>query len=85
MRLPTKLALAAVAASGLAFAASAASAEVVCNAANECWHVKTHYDYKPEWNIVVHPDNWRWEKTEHYRWREHHGRGYWHDGVWVKF
>jgi hypothetical protein len=86
MRLPTKLTLAAVAASGLAFAASGASAAVVCNANNECWHVRGHhYDYRPEWNVVVHPDNWRWNRTEHYRWREHSGRGYWRDGIWIKF
>jgi hypothetical protein len=85
MKLPTKLALAAMAASGLAFVASSASAEVVCNAANECWHVKGHYEYKPEFNVVVHPDNWKWADTDHYRWHEHRGRGYWRDGVWIKF
>jgi hypothetical protein len=85
MKLPTKLALAAMAASGFAFVASSASAEVVCNGANECWHTKGHYDYKPEFNVVVHPDNWKWGANEQYKWHEHRGRGYWRDGVWIKF
>ena len=84
MKLPTKLTLAAMAASGLAFAASGASAAVVCNA-TECWHVKGHYDYKPEFNVTVHPDNWKWGANEPYKWHEHRGRGYWRDGVWIKF
>ena len=86
MKLPTKLALVATGAAGIvAFGATAASAEIVCNAQNECWHVKSHYDYKPEWNVTVHPDDWRWGASDHYRWHEHHGRGYWRDGVWIKF
>jgi hypothetical protein len=86
MKLSVNLALAAsVAAGGLALGVPAARAEVVCNAENECWHVRHHYDYRPQWGVVVHPDNWRWREDEHYRWREHHGRGYWHNGVWLHF
>lgn len=86
MKTSIKAALVAAAAlGGVSFAATSASAAVVCNAANECWHVRGHYRYRPEWNVVVHPNNWRWADTDHYRWREHRGRGYWRDGVWVRF
>jgi hypothetical protein len=77
--------LALVAAGGLAGAASQASAAVVCNAERVCWHVRSHYDYKPEWGLVVHPNRWHWARTEHYQWREHRGRGYWRNGAWVRF
>ena len=92
MKLPVKLAvIASVAAGGLALTATTASAEIVCNAANECWHVRHHYDYRPEWGLVIHPNNWRWDRDRdydrdaHWRWREHRGRGYWRDGVWIHF
>lgn len=65
--------------------ATSASAEIVCNRDGDCWHVRHHYVYKPEFGLVVHPDNWRWATSDHYRWREHHGRGYWRSGVWVSF
>lgn len=86
MKLSMKLALVAAGAAGLlSLGATAASAEVVCNADNECWHTHRHYDYRPEWGIVVHPDNWRWGAADHYRWHEHRGRGYWRNGVWIQF
>lgn len=77
--------IAAIAAGALGFAATGASAEVVCNAENQCWHTHGHYDYKPEFGVTVHPNNWRWGTTDHYRWHEHRGRGYWHNGAWVRF
>jgi hypothetical protein len=64
---------------------SSASAAVVCNAENECWHVKAKYDYKPEFGLTVHEDGWKWGDGEKYTWREHTGRGYWRNGVWIKF
>jgi hypothetical protein len=69
----------------LALAATSASAEIACNAEGQCWHVHRHYAYQPEFGVVVHPDNWRWGPDDHYVWREHTGRGYWHNGIWVKF
>jgi len=82
----TKLTAAAlVTGSALTFMTTAASAEIVCNAEGECWHVHHHYEYKPEFGLTVHEDNWHWGADEHYRWREHHGRGYWHNGVWIEF
>jgi hypothetical protein len=71
--------------SAVAFTATAASAEIVCNGENVCWHVHHPYAYHPEWGVSVHPNHWRWGATEHYTWREHRGRGYWRNGVWVTF
>lgn len=89
MRLATKLAIvAAAAAGGLSLAATAARAEIVCNQAGDCWHVRHHYNYEPSFGLMVHPDRWRWrdEDRDHYRWREHSGRGYWGpNGVWIRF
>jgi len=90
MRGTIKLAMvAAMAAGGLSLGATAAKAEVVCNQAGDCWHVHRHYEYRPEYGVVVHPDNWRWDDSDrdhHWRWREHRGRGYWGpNGVWIRF
>lgn len=81
MKLITKLAIGA--ASALALTATAASAEVVCNGEGECWHVKQHAEYKPEFGVRVHPDSWKWGESDHYKWREHEGRGYWRNGIWI--
>jgi hypothetical protein len=81
-----KLAAVAVLSVGsVALMSTAASAAVVCNQEGECWHTREAYDYKPEFGVAVHPDDWRWSDADHYRWREHEGRGYWRNGVWVTF
>ncbi|MFT3731174.1 MAG: hypothetical protein QM780_07075 [Hyphomicrobium sp.] len=82
MKLVTTAAL--VASGMLALTATAASAAIVCNADGDCWHVREHYKYEPGLNLRVYPDSWKWSKNDHYRWREHQGRGYWRGGVWVK-
>jgi|HubBroStandDraft_1064217.scaffolds.fasta_scaffold379916_1 hypothetical protein len=69
----------------LVLSATAASAEVVCNRDGDCWHAREHAEYRPEFGVVVHPDNWKWAQNERYRWHEHDGRGYWRNGVWVEF
>ena len=76
-----------VCASALALTATTAAADVVCNDEGECWHVKTRHEYSPEFKLHVHPDDWKWEEKEHYKWREHEGdkRGYWKSGVWIEF
>jgi hypothetical protein len=61
-----------------------AGAAVVCNG-DVCWHTHSAYTYPPSAGVVVHGDNWRWSHDEHYRWREHEGRGYWRDGKWNTF
>ena len=86
MRLSTKAAAAAIL--GMAISGSVvptASEAIVCNAENVCWHVRPHYNYRPEWGVVVHEDDWRWGPGDHYTWREHRGRGYWRNGVWIRF
>ena len=85
-----KMSLTNVVASGLAVAtlamtASAASAAIVCNGEGVCWHVRHPYAYHPAYGVVVHPNAWRWGPGGHYAWREHAGRGYWRQGVWVPF
>lgn len=86
MKTKTKLALVAAATlSAAGLAATTASAAVVCNGQGECWHVRHNYEYRPEFGVTVHPNNWRWNHDEHYRWREHTGRGYWRDGAWIRF
>lgn len=82
MKLVTTAAL--LGASVLAFTATTASAEIVCNEDGDCWHVKERHKYSPELHLRIHPDNWRWKDAEtRYRWREHEGRGYWRGGIWV--
>jgi hypothetical protein len=88
MKTFTKLAAAAVLAGAtLALSASSALALVACNGEGECWHVSHRYTYKPEFGIVIHPDNWHWGVNDHFVWREPPGagRGYWHSGVWIRF
>jgi hypothetical protein len=77
----------AVAACALAFTATTASAEIVCNRDGDCWHVKHRHHYRPEFGLVIHPDGWRWRDHDRgkYHWREHEGRGYWRNGVWIQF
>jgi hypothetical protein len=87
MRSLAKLAVAGALASAafVALPVTSASAAIVCNREGECWHVRGHYAYKPEFGLVVHPNRWRWGTSEHFTWREHEGRGYWRNGVWVTF
>ncbi|MGA7323469.1 MAG: hypothetical protein WBX25_03020 [Rhodomicrobium sp.] len=71
----------------LALTATAASAAIVCNREGDCWHAKERHNYRPEFGVTVYPDNWKWGDNERdkYRWREHEGRGYWHQGSWIEF
>jgi hypothetical protein len=68
----------------LAALAAPASAYVACNRGGDCWHATDRYDYKRGWGITVHDDNWKWH-GDRYRWREHEGRGYWRNGIWITF
>jgi hypothetical protein len=72
-------------ASALTLTATTASARIVCNADGDCWHTTTVYQYPPAAGVVVHEDDWKWGPSEHFRWREHEGRGYWHGGGWTEF
>ena len=79
------VAAAAMAAGTLALTATSASAWIVCNREGDCWHTHRNYHYRPEFGLVVHPDNWHWGPGEHFAFREHPGRGYWRGGVWISF
>jgi hypothetical protein len=72
-------------ASALALMATGASARIVCNSDGDCWHATTTYEYPAAAGIVVHEDNWKWGPSEHFRWREHEGRGYWRGSTWTDF
>ena len=67
----------------LALSAVSASAEIACRG-NVCWHVQSRHEYPPEARVIIHPDDWHWRRHERYVWREHEGRGYWHDGRWIE-
>jgi hypothetical protein len=69
----------------LAMSSLGASARIVCNEDGDCWHVQSEYAYPPSVRPQIHPDNWRWRDGEHYAWKEHEGRGYWHGGAWQGF
>ena len=64
---------------------SSASAAIACNREGECWHTAKVYSYHPEYGVTIHESNWRWGPSEHFTWREHTGRGYWRNGVWIRF
>jgi hypothetical protein len=61
-----------------------ASATIVCTG-TVCWHTHSAYDYPPDARVIVHPDDWRWGPSEHFSWREHEGRGYWHSDRWMEW
>jgi hypothetical protein len=71
----------------LGLTVTAASADIACNREGDCWHVREHHNYRPEFGVTVHEDNWRWadHERDRYRWREHDGRGYWREGRWIEF
>lgn len=73
-----------IGAGALALTATTASAAVVCNDEGDCWRVRGRPAYGPELRLSIHPDNWRWQRHEHYRWREpRRGHGYWRGGNWI--
>ncbi len=86
MKTSLKIAAASLLGAGfMALSVASASAAVACNGAGECWHVRNAYRYPAEAGIVIHPEGWKWGPTEHFVWRDHPGRGYWRNGIWVKF
>lgn len=76
---------ASVAAAAVTVSTVPVSAMIACNNSGACWHVRANYVYRPEFGITVHPDNWHWGHREHFRWRDHPGRGYWRNDVWITF
>jgi hypothetical protein len=78
------LVFAAATAGALAVSTAGASAAIVCNG-DVCWHTHSRYDYPSDARVVVHPDDWRWGRGDHYSWREHEGRGYWRGDRWIEW
>ena len=78
-------AAAALGISALAVMATSASAAIACNREGVCWHVNRHYVYAPEYGVVIHPNRCRWGPRDRFVFKEHTGRGYWRNGVWVTF
>jgi hypothetical protein len=65
----------------LAGSSLTASAYVACTGL-VCWHATERYEYPTTARVVIHDDGWKWKRHEHYRWREHEGRGFWHGSRW---
>ena len=81
----TGLLLATVAGAGLlAASVPSASAAIICSG-DACWHAQTAYEYPASSHVIVHEDDWHWGPSDHFRWREHAGRGFWHDDAWEDF
>lgn len=77
-----KGALMAAVASGVAAAASSASADVVCNRRGDCWHVRDRLDYPAGIGITFHNDAWGMaHHGGHWRWRA--DRPYRRKAVWI--
>ena len=83
MRIKTLILSAAIGIGSIAAMSSAASAAVMCNRAGDCWHTDSRYNYHRSWGITVRDNDWRMRRGFH--WREHDGRGYWRNGVWMRF
>ena len=81
-----KGALVAAVTSGALAAASAASADVVCNG-QECWHVHDRLTYPPGVSMTYHDDAWAdAHRDAHWRWRhDRFDHGYYRNGVWITF
>jgi hypothetical protein len=73
-----------VAAGTLALSAAGASAAVVCSG-NVCWHTTERYEYPSDARIVVHEDAWKPSADAKITFREHSGRGYWHEDKWKEW
>jgi hypothetical protein len=73
-----------LAAGALALSAVNASAAIAC-AGPVCWHTHETYEYPRDARVIVHPDDWRWGRREHFVFREHEGRGFWRGGRWREF
>jgi len=78
----------AVVGGALAATSTAASADVACNRAGECWTVREHYtNYPAELGVVFHDDAWRAAHHRHFHWRADRpdDHGYYSHGAWHPF
>ncbi len=84
MRLLDKALVAAVLGTGvLAFSALSASAAIICNGNDVCWHAKERYSYPSGARVTIHEDTWK--AGPRVKFREHEGRGYWSGDRWTDF
>ena len=79
--------VAAMSGGALIATATAASADVACNGAGECWHVHDRLAYPAEAGVTFHEDAWgAGHRDHHYHWRhDRFDRGYYRNGVWITF
>ena len=78
--------LSVIAGGALAAAATTASADVACNNAGECWRISHRYDYPAHAGIYFHSDDWGYRHHGDWRWRhDRFDRGYYRNGVWIRF
>jgi hypothetical protein len=86
MRFGKILVAGAVAFVALGFAATGASAYIICNREGDCWH-SDRRESAPGQSFEYHSDDWyfhqQWGTKRRFR-EYHEGRGYWHNGVWVE-
>jgi hypothetical protein len=73
----------AIAAGVLALSSPGASAAIVCNAGNVCWHAHLRYGYPSGAHMTIHDDAWKAGPT--IKFREHEGRGYWDGDRWTEW
>jgi hypothetical protein len=67
-------------------AATAASAAVACNQWGECWHTPDRYEAPAGVGIAFHSDNWGRHHHHGHHWRrDRDERGYYRNGVWIRF
>ena len=70
---------------------ASASAAIVCNIYDECWHTSGSYAvtlYPPALGVQIYKDEWRDQhKSDHrYHWmRDRDDRGYYSHGEWHAF
>ena len=68
--LATAAVAAALAIGTVAFTASSALADIVCNDEGDCWHVKERPTFPSGVTVTVHPDDWHWGANEKFQFRE---------------
>jgi hypothetical protein len=83
-KIATLAALSLIGLGAAAVSSTSASAAIVCSG-DDCWHAREAYSYPAEAHVIVHGDDWKWGEHDHFRWREHEGRGYWRGDRWTDF
>ena len=79
--------IAALSGGALVATATTASADVACNGAGECWHVRDRLTYPVGVGVRLHDNRWGYaHRGGDFRWRhDRFDRGYYRNGVWITF